>query len=97
MICESQSFRTIPIVKDKSSKILPGSSSTNSAYVAGEVGVAVESQAQSSANVDIVRLCGNSSQSNMESQQLPEGLVYDCDGSQWWVTWRAGIGCMHCF
>jgi hypothetical protein len=76
-----KSFRTIPIVKDKSSKILLGSSSANSAYVAAKVGVAVESEAQSSAAVDVVCLRGSSCQSYMESLQLPLGVVYDCDGS----------------
>jgi hypothetical protein len=93
----NKSFRTIPVVKDKSSKILLGSSSASSAYVAAEVGVAAESEAQSSTDVDVVHLHRNSRQSDMESLQLPLGVVNDYDGSQWWVTWRVGIGCLHYF
>jgi hypothetical protein len=40
-----KSFRSIPVVKDKSSKFLLGSSSANSVDVATEVGVAAESEA----------------------------------------------------
>jgi hypothetical protein len=89
-----KSFRSIPVVKDKSSKILLGSSSASSTVVAVEVGVAAESEAQSSADVDVALLRGSSHQSNMENLQLLVGVVYDCDGSQWWVTWRASIGCL---
>jgi hypothetical protein len=76
-----KSFRTVPVIKDKSSKILLGSSSARFAYVAAQVGVAAKSEAQSSADMDVVRLCGSSCQSDLESIQLPLGVVYDCDGS----------------
>ena len=76
-------FKTILVVKDKSSKILLGSSSASSAYATAEVGVAVELETQSSTNVDVIRLHRSSCQSDMESLQLPLGVVYNCDGSQW--------------
>jgi hypothetical protein len=40
-----KSYRTILVVKDKSSKILLENSSTSSTYVAAEVGVAAELEA----------------------------------------------------
>jgi hypothetical protein len=79
---------------DKSSKFLLGSSSANSADVAAEVGVAAESKAQSLADVDVALLRVSFRQSVVENLQLLGGLVYDCDRSQWWVTWWAGIGCL---
>jgi hypothetical protein len=75
-------------------KILFGSSSANSADVAAKVEVAAELEAQSSADMDVALLRGSSRQSDVENLQLQVGVVYDCDGSQWWVTWREGIGCM---
>jgi hypothetical protein len=48
-----KSLRTIPVVKDKSSKFLSRSSSTHIADVAAEVGVATESDAQSPASVEV--------------------------------------------
>jgi hypothetical protein len=48
-----KSFRSIPVVKDKSSKFLLGSSSASSTDVAAEVGVAAESEAQSLTDVDV--------------------------------------------
>jgi hypothetical protein len=62
-----KSFRSIPVVKDKSSKFLLGSSSAGSTNVAAMVGVAPESEAQSSADKDVALLHGSSRQSNMEN------------------------------
>jgi hypothetical protein len=54
-----KSFRSIPVVKDKSLKILLGSSSPSFANVATKVGVVAESEAQSSADVDVALLRGS--------------------------------------
>ena len=89
-----KSFRSIPVVKEKSLKILLGSSSASSADVVAEIGIAVESEAQSLANVDFALLCGSSCQSKVENLQLPVEVGYDCDGSHWWMMWREGIGCL---
>jgi hypothetical protein len=87
-----KSFRSILVVKDKSSKILLGSSSASSIDVAVEVGVVAESEAQSSADVDAALLCGTSRHSDGENLQLPIGVVYNYGGSHCSLTWLSSIG-----
>jgi hypothetical protein len=78
-----KSFRSIPVVKDKSSKFLLGSLSASSV----DVGVATESEAQSSVDVDVILLLGTSRQSDGENLQWPLGIVHDYGGSHCWMTW----------
>jgi hypothetical protein len=88
----NKSFRSILVVKDKSSKILLGSSSASSIDVAAKVGVVAESEAQSSADVDAALLCGTSRHSDGENLQLPVGVVYNYGGSHCSSTWLSSIG-----
>jgi hypothetical protein len=60
--------------------------------VAAEVGVAAESEAQSSADVDVAYICGSSRHSDGEILQLLLRLVYDSDGSHSSSTWLSRIG-----
>jgi hypothetical protein len=87
-----KSFRSIPVVKDKSSRFLLGSSSASSADLAPERGVVVESEAQSSADVDFALILGTSCQSDGENLQLPLGVVYNYSGFHCWMMWRSSIG-----
>jgi hypothetical protein len=89
-----KSFRSILVIKDKSSKILLGRSSANSTHVAAEVGVATESEVQSLADVDAALLCGISHHSDRENLQLPVGVVYNYGRSHCSSTWLSSIGGM---
>ena len=60
--------------------------------MAAEVGVAPESNAQSSADVDAACRSGSSRHTNMENLQLVVGVVYDYGGAHFWMMWRFGIG-----